>query len=189
MVTQGYDKHTQTFYLRSDDPKPSGVENGTRIIEVDTGRDYRFDAENSTWRNIQHGGDTPSPSGDPHFSSLKYLYTYFDGGTDTFNILYAENGEYSVPKSAFSEIETANNPTVICLTPVKSLTIPSDIDEYTLAVVQFTPDSNFSTEFTIEGEITNGDGKIYQAGIGLMDGQLFSQAFNTGIDFTPAIIE
>ena len=56
MVTQEYDKHTQTFYLRSDDQKPSGVENGTRIIEVDTGDEYRFDAENSTWHNTQRGG-------------------------------------------------------------------------------------------------------------------------------------
>lgn len=61
MVTQQYDKRMRTFYLRSDDTKPTGVENGTRIIEVDTGDEYRFDAENSTWHNIQRGsgGGTP----------------------------------------------------------------------------------------------------------------------------------
>lgn len=61
MVTQEYDKHTQTLYLRSDDQKPSGVENGTRIIEVDTGEEYRFDAENSTWHNTQRGGGGGTP--------------------------------------------------------------------------------------------------------------------------------
>lgn len=61
MVTQEYDKHTQTFYLRSDDQRPSGVENGTRIIEVDTGDEYRFDAENSTWHNTQSGGGGGTP--------------------------------------------------------------------------------------------------------------------------------
>lgn len=135
------------------------------------------------------GGDTPSPSGEAHFSSLRYLYTYYDGGTDTFNVLYAENGEYSVPKSAFFAERATNNPTVICLTPVKSLTIPSTIDEFTMAVIQFTPAANFSTEFPIEGEITNGDGKVYQAGIGLFEGHFYAEAQNIGIDFTQAVIE
>lgn len=135
------------------------------------------------------GGDTPSPSGDAHFSSLRYLYTNSQGGADNFTILYSENGVYSVPKSAFHEEGASNNPTVICLTPVKSLTIPSTIDKLTMAIIQFTPDSNFSTEFPIAGEITNGDGKIYHAGIGLFEGQLFAEAQNTGIDFTQAIIE
>lgn len=134
------------------------------------------------------GGDTPSPSGDAHFSSLRYLYTNSQGGAANFNILYSEIGAYSVPKSAFLAEGASYNPTVICLTPVKSLTIPSNIDDSTMAVIQFTPDSNFSTEFQIEGEITNGDGKIYQAFIGLFEGQFFAEAHSTGIDFTQAII-
>lgn len=133
------------------------------------------------------GGDTPS--GDPHFSSLEFLYVNYKGAPNNFNILYSESGVYSVPKSAFHAEGTSNDPNVICLTPVKSLTIPSNIDESTMAVIQFTPDSDFSTEFPIEGEITNGDGIIYQSGIGLFEGQIYAYAQDTGTDFTQAIIE
>ena len=133
------------------------------------------------------GGD--APSGDPHFSSLMFLYAYSNGETDNFVILYSESGVYSVPKSAFHALGASSNPTVICLTPVKLLTIPSNIDESTFAAVQFTPDSNFSTEFPIAGEITNGDGKIYIAGIAWVRGQLSTYAQNTDIDFAQAIIE
>ena len=56
MVTQEHDKYMQTIYIRSDEPKPSVAQNGDCIIEVDTGKPYRFDAENAVWRNIRSGG-------------------------------------------------------------------------------------------------------------------------------------
>lgn len=37
------------FTGRSIDTKPVGVENGSTYTELDTGRVYRFDAENKQW--------------------------------------------------------------------------------------------------------------------------------------------
>lgn len=34
---------------RSIDNKPTNVENGATYVEIDTGRTYRFDAENKQW--------------------------------------------------------------------------------------------------------------------------------------------
>lgn len=168
MVTQGYDKHTQTFYLRSDDPKPSGVENGTRIIEVDTGKDYRFDAENSTWRNIQHGGDTPSPSGDPHFSKITYSTGY-----KTYKItLYSENGEYEIPSEVTNYGDDAAFEIFLC-TPCKTMAHLDRIGTLNLTVY-FTPADDFSLPVQTYGdEVTNGDGKLYD-----MIGDFMMTAYN-----------
>lgn len=167
------------------------TEHGTTATETQRGdsMDFFETMKSGAFCGNSGGGDTPSPSGDPHFSSLMFLYAYSNGETDNFVILYSESGVYSVPKSAFHALGASSNPTVICLTPVKLLTIPSNIDESTFAAVQFTPDSNFSTEFPIAGEITNGDGKIYIAGIAWVRGQLSTYAQNTDIDFAQAIIE
>lgn len=34
---------------KSTDVKPINVENGSSFIEIDTGKTYRFDAENKVW--------------------------------------------------------------------------------------------------------------------------------------------
>lgn len=46
----GYDTPRASEYTgRSIDAKPINVENGASYIEIDTGRVYRYDAENKQW--------------------------------------------------------------------------------------------------------------------------------------------
>lgn len=51
------------FYIRgsclSTDEKPTGCKNGSRLIEMDTGKRYAFDEDNSTWLE-DVGGEFPS---------------------------------------------------------------------------------------------------------------------------------
>lgn len=49
------------FTGRSIDTKPNDVENGAIYKEIDTGRTYRFDKENSKWYEAD-GGAEPTPS-------------------------------------------------------------------------------------------------------------------------------
>lgn len=51
MVTQEYNRSSiQIIFLTSSDTKPTeDVDNGSVIIEVDTGKEYRFDKENIRW--------------------------------------------------------------------------------------------------------------------------------------------
>lgn len=50
MVTQDYnDSSIQILHLTSTETKPTDVDNGSIIIEVDTGKQFRFDAENLIW--------------------------------------------------------------------------------------------------------------------------------------------
>ena len=50
MVTQDMNENSiQTIYLTSDETKPSGLANGSVVIEVDTAARYRYDAENDIW--------------------------------------------------------------------------------------------------------------------------------------------
>lgn len=54
MVTQEYNRGSiQIFFLASSDTKPTeDVSNGSVIIEVDTGKQFRFDIENVTWHDF-----------------------------------------------------------------------------------------------------------------------------------------
>lgn len=54
MVTQEYNcSSIQVFFLTSSDIKPiEDVSNGSVIIEVDTGKQYRFDIENVMWHDF-----------------------------------------------------------------------------------------------------------------------------------------
>lgn len=53
MVTQEYNNDSiQVIYLTSSDTKPTSVDNGSVAIEVNTGKHYRFDAENITWHDF-----------------------------------------------------------------------------------------------------------------------------------------
>lgn len=51
MVTQEYNCGSiQVLFLTSSDTKPTDdISNGSVIIEVDTGKKFRFDEENLTW--------------------------------------------------------------------------------------------------------------------------------------------
>ena len=51
MVTQEYNQSSrQVIYLASTDAKPTDCDNGSVVIEVDTGKRFLFDKENATWR-------------------------------------------------------------------------------------------------------------------------------------------
>ncbi len=54
MVTQEYNcSSIQIFFLTSSDTKPTeDVSNGSVVIEVDTGKQFRFDIENVTWHDF-----------------------------------------------------------------------------------------------------------------------------------------
>lgn len=51
MITQEYNRSSiQILFLTSSDTKPTDdISNGSVIIEVDTGKEFRFDEENLTW--------------------------------------------------------------------------------------------------------------------------------------------
>lgn len=52
-----YDRQTvPSFAGRSIDEKPVDVANGAEYTEIDTGRIYRFDAENAVWHEAPRGG-------------------------------------------------------------------------------------------------------------------------------------
>lgn len=50
MVTQEYNETSvSSFRLLSTDDKPTDCPNGSIVIEIDTGKKYRFDAEEKQW--------------------------------------------------------------------------------------------------------------------------------------------
>lgn len=103
------------------------------------------------------GGDTPSPSGDPHFSKIIYP-TGYQSYTIT---LYNENGEYEIP----SEVNNYGNDAAFYIflsTPCKTITHLDRIGELNLTLY-FTPADDFSLSVQTYGdEVTNGDGKLYE---------------------------
>ena len=110
------------------------------------------------------GGDTPSPSGDPHFS----LLLYNDVFSDVYAVMDSTTGDYQLPNA-----QALHNATqIVLITPVKSIT-NHDIINSLSSGVYFTPASDFSIDFELEDgsdEITAGDGKLYNIyfdGIGL----------------------
>ena len=54
MVTQELDSGSiQIMYITSSESKPiHNINNGSIIIEVDTGRAFRFDLENLMWHDV-----------------------------------------------------------------------------------------------------------------------------------------
>jgi len=81
--------YTLQFYTGLQaDTKPLGVPNGSMFLEMDTGKLYRFDAENQTW--IDQANPTPS------------------GGNDMFIITLSFDGDetYTVDKT-YEEITAA----------------------------------------------------------------------------------
>lgn len=81
--------YTLQFYTGLEaDTKPLGVPNGSMFLEMDTGKLYRFDAENQTW--IDQANPTPS------------------GGDDMFIVTITTTGgeTYAADKS-FEEILAA----------------------------------------------------------------------------------
>lgn len=80
--------YTLQFYTGLQaDTKPLGVPNGSMFLEMDTGKLFRFDAENQTW--IDQANPTPS------------------GGNDMFIITITQDGDdYSADKT-YDEIVAA----------------------------------------------------------------------------------
>lgn len=77
--------YTLQFYTGLQaDTKPLGVPNGSMFLEMDTGKLFRFDAENQTW--IDQANPTPSGGNDMFVITLS-----FDGDeTYTVDKTYAE---------------------------------------------------------------------------------------------------
>ena len=57
------DDYNKTYDLRglSTDTKPTNVPNGSTFIEMNTGKGYLFDEDNSTWHELQSGGAVVIP--------------------------------------------------------------------------------------------------------------------------------
>lgn len=73
MVTQELnDGSIQVFYIKSTDDSPIGADNGSILIEVDTGIAYRYDKENDSWWVIKSVGTVG------YLPTRCYIYT----GTD-----------------------------------------------------------------------------------------------------------
>ena len=67
--------YTLQFYTGLEaDTKPLGVPNGSMFLVMDTGKLYRFDAENQTW--IDQANPTPSGGND------MFVITFADDATD-----------------------------------------------------------------------------------------------------------
>ena len=117
------------------------------------------------------GGDTPSPSGDPHFSQILVSTP----GAIGCCFIYSDDGTYTIPtKSAINGILY-----ITLCTPVKSITGITNLeDDQTIA---FTPADDFSADFEIHGDITNGDGKSYDLYAGGEENTYAVE--NTGEDF------
>lgn len=99
------------------------------------------------------GGDTPSPSGDAHFS----LFVCNDPDEYVYAYVNSDNGEYQLPSA--QAMHDANY--IILITPAKTISNQSVINDIR-AEVRFTPASDFSLDFETHGdEITAGDGKMY----------------------------
>lgn len=50
------DKRLEKIAGKSSDAKPTNVLNGSRFIEVDTGKEYVFDEQASSWTRVKNGG-------------------------------------------------------------------------------------------------------------------------------------
>ena len=103
------------------------------------------------------GGDTPSPSGDAHFSKIIYP----TGHNNYTLMLYSENGEYEIPSEVNGYGDDAAFYISLC-TPCKTITHLDRIGELNLTVY-FTPAEDFSLSVQTSGDtVTNGDGKLYE---------------------------
>ena len=57
MITQEYNPSSiQIIYLTSGETKPTDADNGSIVIETDTGKYFRFDKENSVWYDFGYIG-------------------------------------------------------------------------------------------------------------------------------------
>lgn len=55
----------ETFYGLSTDTKPSNTANGSKFLEMDTGKEYRFDYANSYWHEYSESGGGGGSGSDP----------------------------------------------------------------------------------------------------------------------------
>lgn len=101
------------------------------------------------------GGDTPSPSGDAHFSKFSVMDWW---GSET---CYMDNtgGIYTLPDAETTFPRSGGYGVIILVSPVKTITGIENLDDKYF--VQFTPDEDFHVDFEFTGTVTEGDGKVY----------------------------
>lgn len=54
MVTLDTVYTIQRYVCLSTDTKPTGVPNGSRCLEMDTGKTFLYDEDGSTWREVSY---------------------------------------------------------------------------------------------------------------------------------------
>lgn len=59
----------ETFYGLSTDTKPTVAANGSKFVEMDTGKEYLFDYEGATWYEFPAPAPEPTPDPDPDDSN------------------------------------------------------------------------------------------------------------------------
>ena len=121
------------------------------------------------------GGDTPSPSGDPNFT--KIIISAYEGKTAI--LLKSDNGEYAITQDIIDKSPCE----IFLFTPAKKILNLTDLYVFGGTFVYFTPAEDFSTDDEIWGEITNGDGKVYE----LMVGSDSIQVGDNSYDFFASI--
>ena len=98
MVTGKHYKRNGTYYGAtklfglSSDSKPTNYGNGTEFVEVDTGKKFYYDAENSTW--AEEGGDIEFLSGMMEESPFKI--GTLDSGDWVCSVIYPINLDITV---------------------------------------------------------------------------------------------
>jgi hypothetical protein len=116
------------------------------------------------------GGDTPSPSGDPHFS--KIIISAYEG--KTIIVLNSDTGEYAITQDIIDKSPVE----IFLFTPAKKILNLTDLYVFGSTYIYFTPAEDFSTDDEIWGEITNGDGKVYELSVGSDSIQVTGNSFD-----------
>lgn len=117
------------------------------------------------------GGDTPSPSGDPNFSKI-IISSY---GGQTAVMLKSDTGEYEITQDIIDKSPCE----IFMFTPARKILNLTDL--YVIGggtLVYFTPAEDFETDYEILGEITNGDGKVYELSVGSDSIQVTENSFD-----------
>jgi hypothetical protein len=136
------------------------MEHGTTATETQRGdsMDFFETMKSGAFCGNSGGGDTPSPSGNPHFS--KIIISTYEGKTAI--VLNSGTGEYAITQDIIDKSPVE----IFLFTPAKKILGLTDLYVFGGTYIYFTPAEDFSTDDEVRGEITNGDGKVYELIVG-----------------------